>query len=145
MTSRRPPLPPLTLQSPPLPLLRSGFVQIFKPLRTDNKEDWTGSENNFTAQISHHDQPRKPFKDGWTANPQDKKAIAKAEEMEPVPADAEGNIVSFLGEAAQSVVKNNFTGDATEPEHWKKPEGAGTGWKGDIHTRDRDGFHATKQ
>ena len=42
--------------------------------------------------------------------------------------------------AAESVVAHNFTGDKTEPQLWKdQGESTSTGWKGDIHTRKREG------
>ncbi|GAX82618.1 hypothetical protein CEUSTIGMA_g10044.t1 [Chlamydomonas eustigma] len=57
------------------------------------------------------------------------------------------NILPFIAEAAQQVMTHNFTGDATEPAHWKAPdkEKHAAGWSGDIHTRGKDGFHVTKK
>jgi hypothetical protein len=51
------------------------------------------------------------------------------------------NILPFMAEAVQQVVAHNFTGDSTEPDHWKAPdkEKHAAGWSGDIHTRGKDG------
>jgi hypothetical protein len=109
-----------------------GFVQIFsKP--QDNDVKW--ATNDFKGKISHHGAG-KPFKDGFSAV---KAAKVEGKDAEQPQLEAqEGE--DYLGEAVQNLVGHNFTGDETEP-----PESTGSaGWKGDIHDRKRDGFHARK-
>jgi len=108
-----------------------------KPETTVDSWEGTGT-TGFQGKISHHGRG-KPFKDGFV----NKKAVSAAAEQaaSAEEQEQEGNdAASYMGEALERVVGHNFTGDETEP-----PANTGSaGWKGDIHDRKKDGFHARK-
>ena len=88
---------------------------------------------------SVHKGKKVPFKDGFTAVAKSS-APAKGSPAEALAQEAEAAEKSESG--VENLIAHNFTGDATEPEHWKDPatgEKPPLGWKGDIHTRERDG------
>jgi hypothetical protein len=133
--------------------IAQGFMKIFSPLRLGNKDEWKGTDTPFTGKIEHHGEAgsRRPFKDGWTAQPQPT-VTKKSEAMEEVMPAAtgeeskeSGNVVTFLNKAAENVVAHNFTGDKTEPATWKSGEQQAAGWSGDIHKRGKDGFHTSSK
>lgn len=130
----RKPLAPQAFLKDMTDMVAKGFVGIFSPPK-DTMKDWSDTSTNFSGKIRH--SSKKPFPDGYQA-----KYDPKADEAANSEKAAEGeDALSYLKDAAQRVVSNNFTSDSTEPD-W---EGKGvTGWKGDIHTRDKDGFHSQK-
>eukprot|EP00195_Chlamydomonas_chlamydogama_P017129 CAMPEP_0202897504 /NCGR_PEP_ID=MMETSP1392-20130828/6237_1 /ASSEMBLY_ACC=CAM_ASM_000868 /TAXON_ID=225041 /ORGANISM="Chlamydomonas chlamydogama, Strain SAG 11-48b" /LENGTH=125 /DNA_ID=CAMNT_0049583159 /DNA_START=270 /DNA_END=647 /DNA_ORIENTATION=+ len=122
--------------------MASGFMRIFTPMNWfDNKKDWENTGSGFSGKISRE---RKPFKDGWTNSyPDNTVTKVPVEEEKEIEQQESNNIVSYMSKAASRVATNNFKGDPTEPEHWKKSgKTASMGFKGDLHGRKKDGFHS---
>eukprot|EP00877_Chromochloris_zofingiensis_P002491 jgi/Chrzof1/12242/Cz06g26230.t1 len=112
------------------------FVKIFSP-PSDNKVSWTGTTTPFTGKVSHHGAGR-PFKDGFVASKAQQEEYAKINAESA--ANSEGDMLGYVGDAVERVVGHNFTGDGNEPA----TRTGSSGWKGDIHSRDTDGFHTKK-
>lgn len=112
--------------------LFSDFLSIFSKPNVDNSVPWQQGASGFTGNIAHHGGGR-PFKDGFVG-----KGAASSGVSAP---EAGGNqAVGYVAEAVERVVAHNFTGDENEP-----PTNTGAeGWKGDLHDRKTDGFHARK-
>lgn len=112
----------------------AGLLRIFTPDKyIDSKENWEGTGSGFQGKIS---RGRRPFKDGYSAGAQkqgvtQKKATPGAKAAAKPEAGGNGSFMDYLSAAAQRVVGNNFSGDATEPD-WGKLGAGSRGWSGDV-------------
>lgn len=103
---------------------------------------WNGTGSSFSGRISH--KAGKPFSDGFGASGGERRAMDGIEQQDAkmataaAPGAAEEDVTDYVSGAVKRVVGHNFT-DATEPE-W-----GSVGWKGEIHSKNRDGFHTGKR
>lgn len=118
------------------------FVRIFSPPKDQAPNgNWSGTSSPFTGRIDHHGRGR-PFKDGFSgskaAPKAPKAAMAEAQTAAEETMDkAEG----YMDGAIQNLMGRNFAGKEDE----EKPTTGAEGWKGDLHGRNRDGFHLPRK
>ena len=107
-----------------------GFMRIFSPPR-DLPVPRSGlGASGYPRPASRHGA-RKPFADNYAA------AVVPVIEEDREAAARAAREAGYLGSAISRVIGHNFVGDVeTEPD-W---EGSGSGWTGEIHGRDKDGW-----
>lgn len=125
--------------------IASAFVSIFSPPKDDAPNgNWSGTTSPFSGKISHHG-PGKPFKDGFSAvkaaaMDAGDAAAGTAEDAADAAQGAGNEAMGYVSDAVKGVMDKNFPGKADE----ERPTTASEGWKGDIHSRKKDGFHAPR-
>ncbi|GBF89906.1 hypothetical protein Rsub_02610 [Raphidocelis subcapitata] len=116
------------------------FVKIFSPPKDDAPNgNWEGTASSFSGRISHHG-PGRPFKDGFAAAAGGAADAAHAASAPATDLPASES-ADYLGGALKSVMDKNFSGKDDD----NKPTTGAEGWKGDLHGRNRDGFHLPRK
>jgi hypothetical protein len=105
-----------------------GFMRIFSPPR-DLEVPRAGLGASGYSQPASRHGARKPFADNYAA------VVVPLTEEEKQEAARLEREADYLGGALSRVMGHNFVSDETEPD-W---EGTGSGWKGEIHGRGKDG------